>query len=205
MSRILISLLFAAGVVFSQERLTWHLPVDAGGRDNVSKLRLTPIGRFGEERKPRKTVAAHLHTGVDIRRPSDGYIDEKVFPACKGVVISVRDDGPYSQIIIEHRMTESSVWTVYEHIGGIACKVDDSVSPERAIARFYSRAELDKYGWQFDHLHFEVMKAKPMETVPTRQLPQRRYATYGLTCYTFEELLERYYNPIEFLKEVLKK
>jgi|WetSurMetagenome_2_1015567.scaffolds.fasta_scaffold335972_1 hypothetical protein len=182
----------------------WLLPIEVKCRTDLTELKLSSIGQFGFKRKARKTVPAHVHTGIDILRPNNNYDNEKIFPVCNGVVISIRDDGPFAQIIIEHRLANDLLWTVYEHIADISCHVGDSVSPALPIARFFSRSELNSYGWQFDHFHFEVLKQKPIEIAPTRILPNRHFNTYALTCFTYPELLERYYDPIEFYSAKFK-
>jgi murein DD-endopeptidase MepM/ murein hydrolase activator NlpD len=166
----------------------------------MDSARLTPIGAFGLERKARPGIPAHLHTGVDIARPSGNYRDEPVYPVGPGVVVSLRNDGPYAQLIVEHRLADGTkVWSVYEHVSGIVCSLGDTVCPERPLARFMNRRELNRYGWQFDHLHFELLKASPRPRPLDPRLPCCRLMTYGLTCYTKEELEARYLDPIEFL------
>ena len=59
--------------------------------------------------------------------------------------------------------------------------------------------ELNKYGWQFDHVHFEVMKIKPLPRKPDRKRPSMYYGTYCLVCYNRNQLDEKYYNPQEYL------
>jgi murein DD-endopeptidase MepM/ murein hydrolase activator NlpD len=199
---LIIFLLFP---LHGESNLQWFLPVTIQCRTDLSGLQLTNIGQFGLERKARKNVPAHLHTGIDIRRPSQNYDNEKIFPACKGRVISIRDDGPFAQIIIEHPAPEGVVWTVYEHVSGIVCSVGDSVSPALSIARFFTKAELDSFGRQFDHVHFEILKQKPVEIAFNPALPQRRYTTYALTCYSYEELVRNYFDPLEFLRAALRR
>lgn len=150
--------LSAALAAMSAEGPGWRLPVDC----HPDSVRLTRIGEFGLLRRARPGIPAHLHTGVDIRRPSNNYLDEPVYPVARGRVVSLRGDGPYAQLIIEHRLKDSgSLWSVYEHVAGIACTLGDSVDPDRPIARFMSRTELNRHGWQFDHLHPEVMRIAP--------------------------------------------
>jgi len=186
----------------SQDIINWYLPINTENRQSLENVKLTSIGRFGLMRKARPGIPAHLHTGVDFKRPNNNYIDEPIFPAAKGKVISLRDDGPYAQIIIHHSLPDStSLWTVYEHIAGIQTKLHDSVDPQRPLARFMTKEELNKYGWQFDHVHFEVMKIKPKPRKPDKRRPSLYYSTYCLVCYTQADLDEKYYNPLEFLKQ----
>ncbi len=187
--------------LMSKDRLEWYLPFNAENRQSWEEVRLTKIGDFGLIRKARPTVPEHLHTGVDIKRHSNNYVDEPVYPAAIGKVISLRDDGPFAQIIIEHKMeNQNKVWTVYEHIAGINVVYGQFVNPEYPIARYMNKDELDKYGWQFDHFHFEVMKMKPKPISPDKNKPFRFFYTYCLVCFDQTDLGKRYYHPKEFLQ-----
>ncbi len=197
---LFLSILFTLGLAFGQSS-DWFLPIMAGDRQSWESVRLTRIGCFGLYRKPRPHVPAHLHTGIDIMRPSHNYRNEPVLAAAPGKVVSVRDDGPFAQIIIEHQIEdEKCVWTVYEHISGITVSIGDKVFPDTVVARFMNKNELDQYGWQFDHLHFEVLKQRPRPLQPDKSKPFRLYATYSLECYTESDLRRYYYNPIEFFE-----
>lgn len=196
---IMILITFALIHGFSETDSNWVMPASFSNRSSLAELKLTSIGAFGIIRKARPQIPAHYHTGIDIVRPTKNYIDEKIYPVCKGVVISIRDDGPYAQIIIQHVRNADTIWTVYEHVAGISCSINSFVEPNVPIARFFTKSELDKFGWQFDHFHFEVMKKAPIKIKPTKALPWRHYKTHGLNCYTQGQLIEHYYNPIEFL------
>jgi hypothetical protein len=179
----------------------WLLPIAVENRTTWASVQLTHIGSYGLSRKARPGIPAHLHTGVDIKRPRKNYEDEPVLPAAQGTVISMRDDGPFAQIIIEHRLPYGDpVWTVYEHIAGIRVTVGDIVLPHETIARFMNRQELDRYGWQFDHVHFEVLKVRPAALKPTDKTPLRFFSTYSLSCYTASDLEKYYYDPISFME-----
>ena len=88
----------------NQYRLQWHLPIRTNNRQSLENVELTRIGKFGLMRAARPGIPAHHHTGTDFKRPSDNYVDEPIFPAAKGTVVSLRDDGPYAQIIIQWRI-----------------------------------------------------------------------------------------------------
>lgn len=181
------------------------LPILIKNRTSIESIHLTQIGAFGIFRKPRPGIPAHFHTGMDIQRPRKNYIDELIFPITTGKVISMRDDGPYAQIIIEHEIKDKEkFWTVYEHVSGIRVTVGDSVTPIEPIARFMNKEELDRYGWQFDHLHFEILKVKPWPVIPTENTPYRYFRSYNLECYTQTDLKNYYFDPIQFLKEHVK-
>lgn len=175
-----------------------YLPISCSNRNSLKEVKLTPIGDYGILRKSRLHVPAHYHTGIDIQRPSSNYINEPIYPASDGIVISKRDDGPYAQLIIEHHYKNFTFWTLYEHIAGITVNVGDQVSFKAPIGRFMSKNELNKHGWQFDHLHFEILKVKPLPIKPDHKNPQRRFNGYNLVCNTPEDLSRFYYNPSEF-------
>lgn len=179
------------------------LPIELKNRNEISQIKLTNIGDFGLVRKPRLNVPAHLHTGIDIKRPSKNYSNEPIYPIAKGKVISIRNDGPYANIIIEHEVKNLTFWSLYEHVAGVTVKVNDIVNPNKSIARFMSREELNKNGWQFDHFHLEILKVKPMPLKPTAEHPYRLFNSYSLICYNIKELNKYYFNPFVFFKTFL--
>jgi len=180
------------------------LPVKATDRLSTDQLVLTPIGKFGLVRKARLHVPSHLHSGIDIKRPNPNYSNEPIYPIAEGIVISKRDDGPYAQLIIEHNFRGMQFWTLYEHLAGITVDVNSVVSPENPIGRFMNRDELNRYGWQFDHVHFEVLRLRPMPLQPNPATPTRFYSSYSLICYSKADLVRYFYDPLEFLGERIK-
>jgi hypothetical protein len=184
------------------QSVDWLLPIAVKDRTTWASVQLTHIGSYGLKRKARPGIPAHLHTGIDIRRPRQNYEYEPILPVTSGTVISIRDDGPFAQIIIEHKLPhKDSVWTVYEHIAAIMVTVGDIVLSHEPIARFMNRQELEKYGWQFDHLHFEILKERPRPLKPNDKTPLRFFSTYSLECYTESDLNKYYYDPISFMEE----
>ena len=176
------------------------LPIRVENRKAIEQLRLTEIGKFAIIRKGRPTVPAHFHTGIDIKRPSQNYIDEPIFSVAEGTVISKRDDGAYAQLIIEHETGKLKFWTVYEHIAGISVSLHDQVTPGKPIARFMNKEELNRFGWQFDHFHFEVLKVAPLALKFDSSKPQRLFSSYSLICYSKSDLDRYFYDPLTFLK-----
>ena len=173
------------------------IPIRSLHRESFKEMKLTSIGDFGLLRKSRPDIPSHLHTGIDIQRPTNNYLDEPIFAITKGVVISLRNDGPYAQIIIEHRKQSMIFWSVYEHISGIKINVSDSVNSNTSIARFMNKDELNKYGWQFDHLHFEILKVKPIKIKKDASNPYRFFKSYTLQCYSNKDLEHYYFNPMQ--------
>jgi murein DD-endopeptidase MepM/ murein hydrolase activator NlpD len=178
-----------------------YLPIQATNRQSVESIKLTAIGKFGLPRKERKEVPTHLHTGIDIARPGTNYTNEPIFAITTGTVMSTRTDGQYAEIIIAHELNGLKFWTAYEHIAGIVVKPGDIVNPKTPIARFMNKSELDKFGWQFDHFHFEVLKHPPQKAAPDTKHPTRFFNSYTLICKTDKDLAKYFYEPIAFLKK----
>ncbi|MCP3901695.1 MAG: M23 family metallopeptidase, partial [Desulfobacteraceae bacterium] len=171
----LILVVFFSKYLFAQQIVDCFLPIGVENRQLWESVQLTSIGKFGELRKARSNIPAHYHTGIDIKRPNGNYENEYIFPIMYGKIISIRDDGPYAQIIIEHQNDQGTVWSVYEHIAEIKGAVGDSVNPYYPIARFMNKNELEQYGWQFDHLHFEILKIRPRHLKPNANTPFRLF------------------------------
>jgi len=187
--------------VASKESTAWFLPINVVNRQSLENVRLTAIGEFGRPRQARAKVSAHLHTAIDLMRPTGNYVHQSIFPASVGSVISIRTDGPFAQIIIEHQeLGGEFVWTIYEHIAEAKVGLGEVVNPERAIGRFFNKNELDKFGWQFDHLHFEILKHPPRRVKSEPQLPLRLYSTYTLECYDQDDLRKYYHDPRDFFE-----
>jgi hypothetical protein len=185
----------------AQTNIKWLIPINANNRQSFDEIKLTPIGQFGEIRKARPHIPSHLHTGIDILRPTANYDDEPVYSIGMGRVISLRDDDPFAQIIIEHLCDNGQLtWTVYEHVAGICVKLGQAVDPFIPIARFMNREELDKYGWQFDHLHIEILKIRPRPQIPDERNPFYYFSSYCLECFDARDLHEKYSDPFDFFK-----
>jgi hypothetical protein len=180
------------------------IPVNASNRHDISAIKLTEIGDYGLMRKERKGIPAHYHTGIDILRPAGNYDNEPIFPIAEGRVISLRTDGPYANIIIEHHVADKPFWSLYEHVAGSKVHINDTVDPHKPIARFMNRDELNRYGWQFDHFHLEILKVMPRRITPSKECPERYYNSFSLICYTLSDLDKYFYNPVKFFKTGLK-
>jgi murein DD-endopeptidase MepM/ murein hydrolase activator NlpD len=188
--------LFISAALAAQS-CAWFLPIAVQNRQVWDEVRLTKIGQFGLVRKARPGIPAHYHTAVDFMRPRDNYVDEPIFPAARGIVISQRTDGPFAQVIVEH-VAGDTVWTVYEHLAGVKVVVGDTVDPFQPLGRFMTKPELNKYGWQFDHLHFEILKHRPQPWKPSPKTPMHFFKIYNLECYTKVQLEKYYHDPQTF-------
>jgi hypothetical protein len=180
------------------------IPLNVNDRKDFSKIHLTQIGEYGLIRNARSKIPAHLHTGIDIKRPDANYNNEPIYPLTSGKVISIRRDGPYAQIILEHHFKNATFWTLYEHVSGIMIRLNENVNPMNPIARYMNKKELDKYGWQFDHFHLEILKQQPTMINPDKEHPERFFGSYSLICFQKKDLERYYYNPLEFIKMHLK-
>ena len=79
------------------------------------------------------------------------------------------------------------------------------MDPQKPIAQFMNKNELNKLGWQFDHFHLEILKVKPLPLKPEAKHPERFYTSYLLKCFRKEELDRYYFNPLDFLRKNLNK
>lgn len=199
-----MKLLYLLAFILISIKSQVFLPIELTNRKDLSKIKLSEIGDFGLTRKPRLNIPAHLHTGIDILRPNNNYSNEPIYSIAKGKVISIRNDGPYANIIIEHEFENITFWTLYEHISGIKVRVNDTVNPNIAIARFMNKEELNKNGWQFNHFHLEILKVKPLPLKPIKNYPERFFKSYSLISFNAEDLNRYYYNPLEFFQQYLK-
>jgi hypothetical protein len=194
-------LLIVVAFLFLDFKSQVFLPIKIDDRHSIKKLTLTEIGQFGLKRKARPGIPSHLHTGIDIKRPHNNYINEPIYPIAKGLVISKRIDGPYAQLIIEHDLNGMKVWSLYEHIAGICVELHSQVDPLRPIGRFMNSEELKKYGRQFDHFHLEILRTKPVVLNPTSTHPDRMFGSYSLVCFSEQELRKYFFNPLDFLNQ----
>jgi hypothetical protein len=85
--------------------------------------------------------------------------------------VSIIDDGPYSQVVMKHVYENSIYWTVYEHIRVKVKEIGKKLTVHDTIGFFFNRSELDKYGWQFDHFHFEIIRVEPVVFIPNKKIP----------------------------------
>ena len=175
--------LIVIAILFFDLNAQVFLPIQAENRPSTKELTLTSIGQFGLRRKARPNIPSHFHTGIDIKRPHNNYLNELIYPIVAGKVISKRTDGPYAQLIIEHDLNGIKVWSLYEHIAGICADLHSSVDPLQPITRFMNREEVKQYGEQSDHFHLEVLKIKPIALKQTSTHPDRMFGSYSLICY----------------------
>jgi hypothetical protein len=66
-----------------------------------------------------------------------------------------------------------------------------------------NREELNRYGWQFDHFHLEILRVRPIAQKPDMKNEGRFFNSYSLMCLTPDDLNRYYFNPEKFLKSNL--
>ena len=167
----------------------WKLPLSISPRKGLNALyRLKNAGfldkRFG-----------HLHTGIDLINPRGGP-GEKVYAAASGRIVSIYAKEPHLSVMIRHRLpSKETIWTVYVHVTKVKVKVGDLVSNDTIIAHLMDKSQLNKYGWEFNHLHFEVLKYPRMSEAG-------QYLSFSARCKTKKEVEEHFYNPVTFLQKM---
>ena len=117
----------------------------------------------------------------------------KVLAASAGKVVSIYAQEPHRAIMIEHFLPEKKVYTVYAHITNIQVEIGDKVDINSYIANLMNAEQLDRYGWEFNHLHFEILKT-------TRLGEDGKLLSYSTRCKTKKEIYRRYYDPILFFR-----
>jgi len=104
------------------------------------------------------------------------------------------DPPPQRRITIEHILPDrTKVWSVYIHIMAEKVKVGHIVNTETVIARLMNPVELENFGWEYHHIHLEIMKKLP-------PFASEFYERKTFTCYTEDEVDEYFYDPVIFLR-----
>lgn len=137
----------------------------------------------------------HLHTGIDLINPMGGQ-GEKVYAAAAGRVVSIYAKEPNRSIMIQHSLPcGETLWTVYVHVGKVKVRLGELVRSDTVIAYLMDEHQLNYYGWEFNHLHFEVLKFPRINEVG-------KYLSFSTGCKTRKEVKKHFYNPIDFLKKM---
>ena len=176
----------------------WKLPINTVDRSDWSTVTLEHDAHFKALRAPFDSVKLHFHTGVDLQNGKDIQAGEPVYAIAAGKVIAIEDPPPQRRITIEHLLpNRRKVWSVYIHIIDEKVKVGDTVNSETAIAQLMNTAELEYYGWDYNHVHLEIMKQLP-------PFVAEFYQRKTFSCYTITEVDKYFYDPKEFLKNRFK-
>ena len=154
---------------------------------NFKNIKITPNGAFLARRYK------HLHTGIDMFNMGPG---EKVYAAAAGQVVSIYAREPHRAVMIQHQLKSGkTIYTVYVHITNVKVEIGDWVSTDTVIACLMNKKQLLKYGDDFNHLHFEVLKYP-------RENESGKIFSYSTRCRTKQEVEKYFLNPINFLEKV---
>lgn len=172
----------------------WKLPLNTTDRQDWSTIFLEPDAHFKALRAPFDLVKLHYHTGIDLLNKTIESFGEPVYAIAAGKVIAIKDPPPQRRITIEHLLPNGEkVWSVYIHIIDEKVKIGDIVDSETVIARLMNATELEYYGWDYNHVHLEIMKVLPPYV-------SEFYQRKTFSCYTLEEVNKYFYDPKEYLK-----
>ena len=120
----------------------------------------------------------------------------KVYAASNGKVVSIYAREPNRSIMIRHTLsTGAIVHSIYAHITNIHVSVGDMVDSDTVIAHLMNAEQLNRYGWFFNHVHFEILKAEP------RVGETGKLLSYSVECRTEKQAKQHFYDPIAFLRE----
>lgn len=105
-------------------------------------------------------VATHFHEGIDIKpvkRDAQGEPLDIVRPVAAGTVVHAssnpRDSNYGRYVVIEHRLPEGSIYSLYAHLADVTCKAGDAVGTGNTIGILgHSGVGLNR---ERSHLHLE--------------------------------------------------
>lgn len=164
----------------------WLTPLDTGKRSDWKSLLLFRKGAFLADRATYAHLQLHVHTGIDLQNRSGGGPGEPVYAAAKGKVFDVKIQAQGTRVTVQHLLPNGeSVYTSYIHVAGVQVKKGERVGPNTVVARRFNRAELEKYGAFYNHLHFQVHKRVFV-------------AEHTINTQTHDEAKQRFYDP-EFI------
>lgn len=162
----------------------WLTPLDTGDRAHWESMTVKDKGGFTDYRTAYGHMKKHLHTGVDLVDPAEKKnLGIPVYAVARGKVYDVSRRGPASRVTIRHILPDGRVvYTSYIHIADIRVREGDWVGENTIIGRTLNHGELTKWGKIFDHLHFQVHRA-------------RFVSEHTVNSKTADEVTERFYDP----------
>lgn len=168
----------------------WKLPLRTDSRKDLKSVFWEHDAHFLAKRK-----GGHFHTGIDIMNPKGGLC-EKIFAASRGEVVSIYTIEPNRGVMIKHILpSRETVYSVYVHVTNVQVKIGDIVTSDTVIATLMDKQQLNNFGWEYNHLHFEILK-KP------RTCEIGKILSYSTKCRTIKEVEKHFYNPIDFLQSM---
>lgn len=175
---LLLSLL-AAGLTTASADIVFRLPTDNSALfeqkyddfymyvdRNFEGVKSKPWqgGTYGFTRTPIRmqagVIETKFHEGIDVKplkRTADGTPLDPVRPCAPGRVVHVCDNPTHSSygryVVIEHRLTDGPLYSLYAHLASTNCKPGDRVGTANVIGVLgFSGVGLNK---ERSHLHLE--------------------------------------------------
>jgi murein DD-endopeptidase MepM/ murein hydrolase activator NlpD len=168
----------------------WLLPFKSKNRTDRNNIKV--VSTFGSHRN--SYLKGHKHTGLDLvpKKKAGKYVN--VYPMADGVVCSIHLGDPHRTIVVKHRLDDGSViYTSYKHLKESYVENGQQVGPDTKLARLYTKKEAREIGGNYDHLHLEIRK---------------KFDDYGVASWATlskTDLEKRFYDPLKFIKERIKK
>lgn len=167
----------------------WNLPFKTTDRRDIKTISV--ISTFGSARNSFRK--GHYHTGLDLM-PKKHKEPVDVYAMAEGIVVSVHLGDPHQTVVVKHKTVDGeTIYSSYKHINEVQVKVGDKVNMDTKIARVLTKAEGKKHGGAYNHLHLEIRK---------------NFDDYGCASWltmTKEDLNLRFYDPLKFIKDMIKK
>lgn len=167
----------------------WSLPFDVANRKDIKQLKIISI--FGDHRD--SYFKGHIHTAIDINPLSAKSKLISVYAMAKGIVCSVHLGENQKTVVVKHKLADGKfMFTSYKHLKEVYVRNGQLVDENTRIARLFTPAESKKYGGDYHHLHLEIRKS---------------FDDYGCASWLTmnrEQLEQRFFNPLVFLKSNLK-
>jgi murein DD-endopeptidase MepM/ murein hydrolase activator NlpD len=96
--------------------------------------------------------------------------------------------------MIQHKLPSGGfIWTTYVHVAQITVQIGDIVTSDTVIGHLMNKKQLNKYGWVYNHLHFEVLRNPRIGN-------GGKLLSYSTWCKTKNEVMKHFYNPVDFFK-----
>ena len=173
--------------------IIWRIPLGTKNRGDFSSIKWEKDAKFMSPR-----IGGHLHTGIDLMKYNRNS-EAKVYAASNGRVVSIYATEPNRSLMVMHKLeTGEIIYSVYVHITDIQVSIGEIVDCNTIVGRLMNAEQLNKYGWEFNHIHFEILKSKPRIEDPGK------YLSYSVLCKTPKEVDAHFYNPVTFFQKMWK-
>lgn len=163
----------------------WHLPFDTANRKDIKELKVISV--YGDHRD--SYYKGHMHTAIDINPKSPQNKLVSVYAMANGIVCSIHLGDNQKTVVVKHKLSNGKVmFTSYKHLREVYVTTNQQVNEKTKLARLFTPAESKPFGGDYHHLHLEIRKS---------------FDDYGCASWLTmnqQQLEERFYNPLVFLK-----